>query len=118
MSYHARQPGLFDPVQAVLPITAPQPATEKQIAFAKALAARTGVALPAALMRDKAGLSAWIDKARAATVAPAGRFSNYPSAKQVQFAERIARLKRRQIPAECFKDKVMMSRWIDGNKPR
>ncbi|WP_299283681.1 hypothetical protein [uncultured Tateyamaria sp.] len=118
MSYHSYQPGLFDPAQGALPIGAPDtaPATEKQIAFARSLAAKTGVKLPAHLLRDKAGLSAWIDQTKAAV--PASRFSNYPSAKQVQFAERIARLKRRDIPAECFKDKVMMSRWIDGNKPR
>ena len=115
MSYHTRQPGLFDPAQGALPIEAPAPATEKQIAFARALAVKTGEKLPAAVLRDKASLSAWIDRAKRA---PDGTFSAYPSAKQVQFAERIARLKRRQIPAECFKDKVMMSRWIDGNKPR
>lgn len=115
MSYHAHQPGLFDPAQGALPIRAPQPATEKQIAFAQALAARTGEKLNAALLRDKAALSAWIDRVKQA---PSGKFAAYPSAKQVQFAERIAHLKRRQIPAECFKDKVMMSRWIDGNKPR
>jgi hypothetical protein len=115
MSYHTRQPGLFDPAQGALPIAAPAPATEKQIAFARALAAKTGEKLPAAVLRDKVSLSAWIDRAKRA---PNGKFSAYPSAKQVQFAERIAHLKRRQIPAECFKDKVMMSRWIDGNKPR
>ncbi|WP_420011803.1 hypothetical protein [Tateyamaria sp.] len=116
MSYHSHQPGLFDPAQGALPISAPEPATEKQIAFAQSLAARTGIKLPAALFRDRAALSAWIDRAKPAQ--PTGRFANYPSAKQVQFAERIARLKRRQIPSECFKDKTMMSRWIDGNKPR
>ncbi|MEL6451477.1 MAG: hypothetical protein AAFQ19_09460 [Pseudomonadota bacterium] len=115
MSYHAHQPGLFDPAQGALAIEVPAPATEKQIAFARALAAKSGVALPAALLRDKAGLSAWIDRTKRA---PAGRFAHYPSAKQVQFAERIARLKRREIPAECFKDRGLMSRWIDGNKPR
>ncbi|APX13608.1 hypothetical protein BWR18_01255 [Tateyamaria omphalii] len=93
-----------------------QPATEKQIAYAWTLAAKSGRALPTSLFADKAGLSAWIDAAKPR--ASDGRFAAYPSAKQVQFAERIARLKRRQIPAECFKDKVMMSRWIDGNKPR
>ncbi|MEM8653444.1 MAG: hypothetical protein AAGF36_01765 [Pseudomonadota bacterium] len=113
MSIHPTLPGLFEPVQAALPLDA-VPATEKQIAYARSLAARTGRAVPTALFGDKAGLSAWIDQAKAS----AGRFSAYPSAKQVQFAERIARLKRREIPAECFKDKVMMSRWIDGNKPR
>jgi hypothetical protein len=116
MSYHARQPGLFDPAQGTLPIAAPAPATEKQIAFARSLAVRTGAKLPEALLRDKAGLSAWIDRTK--VVVPESKFSNYPSAKQVQFAERIARVKRRQVPQECFKDKVMMSRWIDGNKPR
>ena len=115
MSYHARQPGLFDPAQGALPIEAPVPASEKQIAYARTLASRTGQAIPSALLRNRAGLSAWIDRAKRA---PASKFSAYPSAKQVQFAERIARLKRRDVPAECFKDKVMMSRWIDGNKPR
>ncbi|MEL6806588.1 MAG: hypothetical protein AAFO97_02310 [Pseudomonadota bacterium] len=115
MSCHLRQPGLFDPAQGALPIEAPQPASEKQIAYARTLAARTGQAVPSALFRDKSGLSAWIDRAKHT---PVSRFAAYPSAKQVQFAERIARLKRREIPAECFRDKVMMSRWIDGNKPR
>ena len=115
MSYHARQPGLFDPAQGALPIEAPVPASEKQIAYARTLASRTGQAIPSALLRNRAGLSAWIDRAKRA---PASKFSAYPSAKQVQFAERIARLKRRDVPAECFKAKVMMSRWIGGNQPR
>ncbi|WP_299689526.1 hypothetical protein [uncultured Tateyamaria sp.] len=116
MSYHSTQPGLFDPAQGSLPIAPAQPATEKQISYAKALAAKTGKALPQAVMRDKAMLSAWIDSAKPPK--PEGRFSDYPSAKQVQFAERIARLKRRDIPQMCFKDRTLMSRWIDGNKPR
>lgn len=115
MSIHPTLPGLFEPVQAALPLNV-QPATEKQIAYVRTLAARTGRDLPTALFRDRAGLSAWIDRAK--PEAPAGRFSAYPSAKQVQFAERIARLKRREVPPECFKDKALMSRWIDGNKPR
>ena len=43
------------------------------------------------------------------------KFSNYPSSKQVAFAERIARMKRRNVPQHCFRDKTMMSKWIDGN---
>ncbi|MEL6619373.1 MAG: hypothetical protein AAFP16_10890 [Pseudomonadota bacterium] len=116
MSYHPSLPGLFEPEQRTLPIEPVQPATERQIGYARALAAKAGVTLPAALLRDRAGLSAWIDRTKAAQ--PKGRFANYPSAKQVQFAERIARLKRRDIPEGCFKDRTMMSRWIDGNKPR
>ena len=113
MSIHPTLPGLFEPVQTAMPLDV-VPATEKQIAYARALAAKLGRAVPTALFADKAGLSKWIDAARA----PAGRFAAYPSAKQVQFAERIARLKRREVPPECFKDKALMSRWIDGNKPR
>ena len=116
MSYHSHQPGLFDPDQGKLPIAAPQPATEKQIAFATSLAARAGLDLPASLFRDRAALSAWIDRNKPSK--PTGQFANYPSSKQVQFAERIARLKRREVPHACFKDKTMMARWIDGNKPR
>ena len=32
------------------------------------------------------------------------------------FAEKLARIKRRAVPDECFRDKGLMSRWIDGNK--
>ena len=116
MTYHSHQPRLFDPAQGALPIQAPQPATEKQIAFAKSIAAQCGLKLSPALFQDRAGLSAWIDRSK--PTRPSGQFANYPSAKQVQFAERIARMKRREIPAACFKDKIMMARWIDGNKPR
>ena len=40
------------------------------------------------------------------------------TSKQVGFAERIARLKRSEVPPECFRDRTLMSRWIDSNKPR
>ena len=32
------------------------------------------------------------------------------------FAEKLARIKRRAVPDECFRDKGLMSKWIDGNK--
>ena len=89
------------------------PATEKQISFARRIAARTGQAIDADALSDRTRLSAWID----ANKGGSGRFAQYPSSKQVAFAERIARLKRRQIPDECFRDRTLMSRWIDGNKP-
>jgi hypothetical protein len=38
------------------------------------------------------------------------------TSRQVAFAEKLSRLKRRAIPDECFRDAVMMSRWIDANK--
>jgi len=116
MSHHLHQLGLFDLEHVVRPLAAPQPATEKQINFAKALAAKNGAKLPVELMRDRSELSVWIERAKCAAMK--SQFTNYPSAKQVQFAERIARLKRRKIPTQCFKDKTMMSRWIDCNRPR
>lgn len=87
------------------------PPSEKQVAFAQALAKRHGVAVPKATLGNRRALSRWIDAHR-------GERSSGPSAKQVAFAERIARIKRREIPQECFRDRGLMSRWIDGNKPR
>ena len=28
----------------------------------------------------------------------------------------LARIKRRAVPDECFRDKALMSKWIDGNR--
>ena len=105
------------------------PATEKQIGYARALlgesehdfadearalAQRSGVVLPWDVQQDRKSLSAWIEEKRNAT--DQGRFSSYPSSKQVAFAERIARHKQRQVPQECFRDRTMMSKWIDSNR--
>jgi hypothetical protein len=121
MSLQPQFPGLFSPakgarpVQDDLPLSQPLAATEKQISYARILAARTGTPLPRGIAADRAALSKWIDGHKNA---PSSRFSEYPSSKQVAFAERIARLKRAEVPQECFRDRTMMSRWIDSNKPR
>lgn len=117
MSLHPHQPDFFaaTQVQGELPLAQPLPATEKQITYARVLAAKAKSPLPKGIERDRTALSKWIDSHKAP--APSGKFSNYPSSKQVQFAERIARLKRRDVPPECFRDKSLMSRWIDANKP-
>ena len=116
MHHQAQFPGMFEPVQGVLNVEPPVPATQKQIDFATSIAGKVGMAVPKALFRNRAGLSLWIDKHKPKP--PTGQFANYPSSKQVAFAERIARLKRSEVPQECFRDKTLMSRWIDGNKPR
>jgi hypothetical protein len=110
-------PDLFVPEQTEAVLARPLPATEKQAAYAKALAQRSGTSLPGALLGDRSKLSEWIDRQKSASAASKSQFSNYPSSKQVAFAERIARIKRRDIPRECFRDKAMMSKWIEGNKP-
>lgn len=122
MSFQPQFPGIFSPAQGAspvqhdLPLAQPLAATEKQMVYARVLASKSGIALPPGIEQDRAKLSAWIDTHKAP--APKGQFDNYPSSKQVAFAERIARLKRRDVPRECFHDKTLMSRWIDGNKPR
>ena len=110
------QHSLFDllsPPRAAPPVGT-QPATPKQLQFAKQIAARTKADLPAELQGDRQRLSQWIDTHYKR--APQTQFSNYPSSKQVAFAERIARIKRRQVPHECFRDKGLMSKWIDSNR--
>ena len=65
------------------------------------------------LFRSAAQSSAWIDAQ--ARMKP-GTQDSRPTSKQVAFAERLARIKRRAVPDECFRDKGLMSKWIDGNR--
>ncbi len=90
------------------------PATERQLAYARALALRNQVILPWQTQQDRRSLSVWIDaqsKLPAAT-----QTDSRPSSKQVAFAEKIARFKRRAVPDECFRDRQLLSRWIDCNR--
>ncbi len=118
MSFQPAIPGLFSPAKGAAPVQAEPhqtlPPTEKQIAYATTLAAKHGTQLPKNV--DRTALSKWIDAHKATK--PTSKFSNYPSSKQVAFAERIAKLKRNPVPPECFRDRALMSRWIDSNKPR
>ncbi|QCO56989.1 hypothetical protein EOK75_14435 (plasmid) [Pseudorhodobacter turbinis] len=89
------------------------PATARQVAYARALALRNQTLLPWATQQDRRSLSAWIDAQ--AKLTPLMQDAR-PSSKQVAFAERLARIKRRAVPDECFRDKGLMSKWINGNK--
>lgn len=89
------------------------PVTEKQLRFARSIAARASLDIPIEAQRDRRMLSAWISAHRVPESSP---FDRYPSGKQVAYAERIARAKRRAVPSECFHDKAAMSAWIDRNK--
>ena len=91
------------------------PASGKQLHFAHQIAARARKSVPQDALASRDALSAWID-ANKAVMQRSDRFSSYPSSKQVAFAERIARIKRRSVPDECFKDRTLMSRWIDRNR--
>ena len=91
------------------------PATEKQLKFARHLSVKNAVVLPWEVQCDRRSLSQWIDEQQNKSQRTS-KFDSYPSSKQVQFAERIARYKRSQVPDECFRDKQLMSNWIDSNK--
>lgn len=90
------------------------PATPRQVAYARALALRNQTLLPWDVQQDRRALSAWIDAQ--ARLKPAATLDALPSSKQVAFAERLARIKRCAVLDECFRDKALMSKWIDGNK--
>lgn len=91
-----------------------QPATPRQIAYARSLALRNQTLLPWDVQQDRRSLSAWIDAQ--ARLKPASAFDSLPSSRQVAFAERLARAKRRAVPDACFRDRTLMSKWIDGNR--
>ena len=89
--------------------------TKKQMLFARRIAHTGALVLPWEAQQSRRSLSLWIDAH--AQVSPKPRSDlGLPSSKQVAFAERIARIERRQVPNHCFKDSKIMSLWIDLNK--
>ena len=90
------------------------PATPKKIAYARSLALRNQTLLPWEVQQDRRSLSAWIEAQ--ARLKPVSEMDRLPSSKQVAFAEKLTRIKRRAVPDECFRDKGLMSKWIDGNR--
>ncbi|HHL22400.1 MAG TPA: hypothetical protein ENJ52_12860 [Aliiroseovarius sp.] len=91
------------------------PPTPKQVDYARHLATRLGERIPADAASDRRALSEWIDRHK---LRAGGRRASGVGAtsKQVAYAERIARAKRRAVPDECFRDAGLMSRWIDANR--
>lgn len=89
--------------------------TEKQMRFARRIAQTGALVLPWEVQQSRRALSLWID-AHAQVLSEPRNEPSRPSSKQVAFAERIARIKRREVPDHCFKDRQLMSRWIDSNK--
>ena len=90
------------------------PVTPKRIAYARSLALRNRTLLLWEVQQDRRSLSAWIEVQ--ARLKPVSDMDRLPTSKQVAFAEKLARIKRRAVPDECFRDKGLMSKWIDGNK--
>lgn len=92
------------------------PPTPKQVDYARHIATKLGAKIPAENISDRAALSRWIgqNQPRLRAVTPAR--DSRATSRQVAYAERIARAKRRAIPDECFRDAGMMSAWISSNR--
>ena len=88
------------------------PVTQKQMVYARTLAIKNQVVLPWEAQQDRRALSQWIDE----QVKSPAVVDNRPTSKQAAFAERIARIKRRNVPDECYRDRELMLRWINSNK--
>jgi len=91
------------------------PVSDKQRRFAQLIATRAALEVPPEAQADRRAMSAWIDAHLPKRPGASPAVSRSPSSRQVAFAERIARIKRRDVPRECFRDMGLMSRWIDSN---
>lgn len=80
---------------------------EKQLAFARSIAERSGIALPEGILGDVRALSAWIDKTKVSAPPRA------PSEKQIAFAEKLADENGIDLPANARTDSAACSAFID-----
>jgi len=93
------------------------PPTPKQVDYARHIAARLGAAIPVEKINDRAALSLWIGQHQARLKSHTSQPQDTrATSRQVAYAERIARTKRRAIPEECFRDVGLMSAWISSNQ--
>ena len=97
---------------AALPVLQP---TERQMLYARRIAASACIVLPWDVQQDRAALSQWIeaheDRLKQREPRP-----DTPGSRQVAYAERIARARRRTIPDEYYRSRSLLSRWIETNK--
>jgi hypothetical protein len=78
------------------------------MSYARSLAQKNQTLLPWGVQQDRRSLSAWIDAQ--SQLKPVADLDPRPTSKQVAFAEKLARIKRRAVPDECFRDKGLMSK--------
>lgn len=97
---------------AALPVLQP---TERQLLYARRIAASAGIVLPWETQQDRAVLSEWIS-ANAEQLKSRNPDPGTPSSRQVGYAERIARARQRTIPDECYRSRDLLTKWIDTNK--
>ncbi|MYG25168.1 MAG: hypothetical protein F4213_03980 [Boseongicola sp. SB0677_bin_26] len=89
--------------------------TDRQLQFARRIAASAGIALPRDAQQDRAELSCWIEANRHRMTRSTCVPDNLPTARQIAWAERIARGRKRTIPDEYYKSRKLLANWIDAN---
>ena len=87
------------------------PVTPKQFAYARSLALKNQTLLPWEVQQDRRALSSWIDAQ--ARLKPVSALDQLPSSKQVAFAERLARIKRRAVPGAKAEHIANVAGWAD-----
>ena len=97
---------------AALPVLRP---TDRQLRYARRIAASAHLVLPWEVQQDRKALSEWIE-ANAHRLKSRDPRPEEPSSRQVGYAERIARARRRTIPDECYRSRDLLSRWIEANR--
>lgn len=91
--------------------------SSKQIAYAESLAKRKGVKLPRGLKSDAAMCSEFIEKHKS-TSGGASTTRNEPSAKQINFAEDLAKRNKTPLPTNYKTDRSVCSQFIDSQLKR
>ncbi|MXX88485.1 MAG: hypothetical protein F4213_18410 [Boseongicola sp. SB0677_bin_26] len=89
--------------------------SDRQLQYAGKIAASAGIALPKDVQLDRAGLSRWIEANRHRIAHSKRVADKLPTARQIAWAERIARGRKRNIPEECYKSRELLAKWIDAN---
>ena len=89
--------------------------TDRQLQYAERIANSAGIALPGDARLDRADLSRRIEANRHRIARLKRVADNLPTARQIAWAERIARGRKRSIPDEYYKSRELLAKWIDAN---
>ena len=89
--------------------------TDRQLQYAEKIANSAGITLPRDARLDRADLSRWIEANRHRIARSKRVADNLPTARQIAWAERIARGRKRSIPDEYYKNRELLAKWIDSN---
>jgi len=92
--------------------------SEAQIKFAQKIAGAAQVNLDEETLQNRALLSAWINANKDVMPSGAAGGDGPPTAKQIGFAEKIAKANDLSIPAATLQSRGDLSKWIDKNSKK